>query len=239
MALQPVEQYATNTQTRALRADAKRIRAHSFAAGSGTLAKLQPVSRNDSTGFWAAWGGVVSQVESITKAGTVSGGTYTITIDGQTTAAIAYNAANATILAALNALPNISSGDVVLTGGGAAGVSTGALTLTFGGDFAGRAFLITTDSTSLTGGGTYDAGIVTAGVETAGTGIAKIEGFIWPDALLLAAGGEVIGQVLIEGTVHRDDVPLNGLSQAVVDAGLKDTELRRLGIIIEGLTGAA
>lgn len=239
MALVPVEQYVVNAVTGGLRVAARRIRTKTFAAGSGTIPKAAALARNSSTGFYQAWAAPVSQVETITKAGTVTGGTFTVTIDGQASAAIAYNASNATILAALEAMPNIQPGDVVLSGGGVAGVSTGALTLTFAGNKAGRSMVISTGSGSLTGGGTYDAAIVTAGVESVSVGTDKIAGFLWPDDLLLQAGGEVIGQVLFDGTIHRDDIPLNGVTQNALDAALKDIELRKLGIVVEGLAGVA
>lgn len=238
MSLQATELYATNTRTGQPRAAIKSIRPKSFASGSGTLAKLTPVARSASTGFYQAWATPVSEVDTITKAGTVTGGTFTITIDGQVSTAIAYNASNATILAALNNMPNIQPGDVVLTGGGVAGVSTGALTLTFSGNRAGRAMTIATGSGSLTGGGTYDLAVVTAGVESVATGIDKIAGFVWPDAVVLSGSGEVIGNVALEGIIHRDDVPLvSPVIQAGLDAALKDIELRKLGFEIQGLAG--
>ena len=89
----------------------------------------------------------------ITKSGTVSGGTFTITYSAQTTSAIAYNATNATILAALEALSNLAPGDVVLYGGP---VNTSPLRIVFQGTLAGtNVAAITVDSTSLTGGGSY------------------------------------------------------------------------------------
>lgn len=238
MSLQATELYATNTRTGQPRAAITRIRPKSFASGSGTLAKLTPVTKNTSTGFYQAWATPVSQVETITKAGTVTSGTFTVTIDGQASAAIAWNASNAVILAALEAMPNIQPGDVVLTGGGVAGVSTGALTLTFAGSKTGRSMVISTGSGSLGGGGTYDAAIVTAGVETVGTGLDKITGFVWPDAVVLSGSGEVIGNVALAGIIHRDDVPLvSPVIQAGLDAALKDNDLRKLGFEIQGLAG--
>jgi len=44
--------------------------------------------------------------------GTVSGGTYTITVDGETTTDIAYNASNTTIATAINALAGVSGASV-------------------------------------------------------------------------------------------------------------------------------
>ena len=237
MSLLNTNAFSSTAQTAMPRVDAECIRPKTFAAGTGTLAILTPVTKTPSTGYWSAWTTPVSEVGTITKAGTVSGVTFTVTIDGQASAAIAYNAANATILAALNAMPNVRPGDVVLTGGGAAGVSTGALTLTFGGNFTARAITVTTGSGSLTGGGTYDWARVTAGV-TAEEGADKIQGFIWPDAVVLDATYQEVGQVMLEGTINRNDIPLVGtVLQAELDAALRDLSLRRLGFDIEGLTG--
>jgi hypothetical protein len=49
--------------------------------------------------------------------GNSNGGTFTLTFDGQTTAAIAYDASNAAVDAALEALSNIGAGDISITGG--------------------------------------------------------------------------------------------------------------------------
>lgn len=62
---------------------------------------------------------------------TATGGTRTLTFNGQTTAPIAYNASASTIQTALNALSNVDSGDIVVTG-------TGPFTYTFGGKYAGQ-----------------------------------------------------------------------------------------------------
>src|SRR3954470_25073905 len=64
----------------------------------------------------AALGGVNEQ-QTITITGTPTGGTFTLTFNGATTATIAYNAAAAAVTTALEALPNIGPGNVVTTGG--------------------------------------------------------------------------------------------------------------------------
>lgn len=95
-------------------------------------------------------GGLTNEVQTLTKGGTWSGGTYTITIveTGQTTAPIAYNAIAATIQAAIDAALGYS-GDIVVTGGP---LSTTAVTLTYGGYFAGRNVAqATADITLVTG----------------------------------------------------------------------------------------
>ncbi len=86
----------------------------------------------------------VNEVQTITAGGTVSGGTFTLTYDGQTTTAIAYNADAATVDAALEALSNIGAGDVTCAGGALPGA---AVTVTF------TAALAATDVVQLTADG--------------------------------------------------------------------------------------
>lgn len=79
--------------------------------------------------------GIVSypRESSFTLTITASGGTYTITWAGQTTASIAFDANAATILAALVALPNVAAGDLTVTGTGPfviKGTNTGAFAAT-------------------------------------------------------------------------------------------------------------
>lgn len=90
----------------------------------------------------------IAEVQTLTESGTISGGTYTITFNGQTTAAIAYNATAATVQAALEALSNVVPGDIAVTGGP---VDTTPLTLTFYGNLIGNVNQVTVDTTNLTG----------------------------------------------------------------------------------------
>lgn len=55
-------------------------------------------------------------IQHIYTDGTASAGTFTITYDGQTTAAIAYNASWATIKTALETLSTVAADDIVVTG---------------------------------------------------------------------------------------------------------------------------
>lgn len=116
-------------------------------------------------------GAVANEVQTLTRNGTVSGGTFTISlsIEGKTgtTEPIAYDASTATILAALlkksgsaNAMGKLlKSGDVTV--GGAWG---SAITLTFAGRYAAANMpAVTTDDTLLTGGGSLDVGTSTPG----------------------------------------------------------------------------
>jgi hypothetical protein len=119
----------------------------------------------------APTGSTVNEVQTITKTGTVTGGTFTISLthEGRTglTEAIAFDASNATILAALlkktggaNAMGKlIKAGDVTLGGG-----ITTALTITFTGRFAATNMaMVVIDDALITGGGTLEETQTTAG----------------------------------------------------------------------------
>lgn len=105
--------------------------------------------------------GETAEVQKVTKSGTVSGGTFTLTFDGEATAAIAYNATAEDVQDALELLVNIHPGDVTVTGGP---VSTTALTFTFGGAYAGENVpQIASDDALITGGGTLVDSTTTPG----------------------------------------------------------------------------
>lgn len=69
----------------------------------------------------AATLGGVNEVQAITITGTPTGGTFTLAYDGAVTTALAFNAAAAAVQAALEALPNIGTGNVLVAGGPAPG----------------------------------------------------------------------------------------------------------------------
>lgn len=63
----------------------------------------------------------------------------------------------------------------------------------------------------------------------------KIRGIVYPDAIQLSATLEELGQVMIRGLAHRDDVTLDGTEiQADLDLALQ-ANLREIGLTIEGL----
>jgi hypothetical protein len=63
-------------------------------------------------------GSGVAEVQTITISGTPTGGTYTLTYNGETTAPIDFDASSAEIQAALEALPGVDPGDVTVAGAG-------------------------------------------------------------------------------------------------------------------------
>lgn len=63
-----------------------------------------------------------------------------------------------------------------------------------------------------------------------------IRGFVWPDPVVLDAADEVLGQVMLAGRIHADDVVLpGGETQNNLDAALAGGLRERTGIIVEGL----
>jgi hypothetical protein len=91
-----------------------------------------------------------NEVQTLSISGSPTGGTFTLTFGGQTTAAIAYNAAASAVQSALQALSSIGSGNVACSGGSLPGT---AVTITFQGTMANtHEALITANSSGLTGG---------------------------------------------------------------------------------------
>lgn len=99
-----------------------------------------------------------NEVKTITITGTPTGGTFTLTYEGQTTAAIAFNANAAAVQAALEALSTIGVGNVLVAGGPGPGTPW---TVTFQGLFAGIDASEMTDDDALLTGGTTPAVAVT------------------------------------------------------------------------------
>lgn len=104
-----------------------------------------------------------NEVQRATITGTPTGGTFTLTYSGQTTAPIAYNATAAAVQTALENLSNIAVGDVLVGGGPG---PAAFWTITFQGDLAGTDVPTITATGSFTGGTTPTIAVTvtTAGV---------------------------------------------------------------------------
>lgn len=103
--------------------------------------------------------GTGNEVQSVTITGAPTGGTFTLTYSGQTTAGIAWDASAATVQAALEALSNIAPGDVVVRGGP---FPASAMTVDFVGTLASTNVAQMTGSAAGLTGGTPVLTIVTA-----------------------------------------------------------------------------
>lgn len=88
----------------------------------------------------------MNEQQTITLLGTITGGTFTLTFNGQTTSTLAYNAANTDVQSALQALTTIGAGNATVSGS-----SGGPWIVTFTSALAGAEQpLIIGDATSLT-----------------------------------------------------------------------------------------
>ncbi len=88
-----------------------------------------------------------AEVQTLAPTSVATAGTFTLTYGGHTTAAIAYDASVADVQSALEALSNVSAGDITVGGTGLD--SAGAMTFTFL-DTAGDVDMISIDPTNLT-----------------------------------------------------------------------------------------
>lgn len=167
-----------------------------------------------------------NEVQILTPGGTISGGTWTITYNGQTTSALAYNAIASAIQAALELLSTVGVGNVVVTGGP---ISSGVVTLTFQNDLGYQNInQVTVGAGSLTGtsptltpstttqgssgsDGTYDT------YNAAGTNGTQTPKLILADNVTTDANGYVINDDgtldisatgWLKGAFRSEDVPL-------------------------------
>ncbi|MFJ2848327.1 hypothetical protein [Streptomyces rubiginosohelvolus] len=107
---------------------------------------------------WRSLAPKSNEVQSVAITGTPTGGTYTLTYSGQTTAPIVYNATAAQVRTALQALSNIGSSGVTCTGGPHPG---SPVVVTFAGPLAGTDVAQMTGSGASLTGGTTPAVVVT------------------------------------------------------------------------------
>jgi len=172
----------------------------------------QILGKVTATGKYGPYGGNTNEVQSVTVDAT--GGTFTLSFDGETTGAIAENAAAATVQTALLALSNLNTGDVAVTGS-----AGGPYTVTFGGAYAGaNVAALTAAAGSLTGG----AGTVVIATDPSG-GSAVSDGREVAVGIALETvnlkDGDVICGMLIHGSVLEarctgvDDAAKTALSQ--------------------------
>lgn len=91
-----------------------------------------------------------NEIQTLSAGTSPTGGTFTLTYDGQTTANLNHNATSADIQTALENLSNVNAGDITISGS----LDAGDVTFTFASSI-GDASMISIDSASLTGGANY------------------------------------------------------------------------------------
>lgn len=156
--------------------------------------------------MYGPYAGRTNEIQTVTITGGPTGGTFTLTYDGAVTAAIAFNATAAAVQAALEGLPNIGRGDVLVTG--AAG---GPYSVTFTGALAGTDVAAMVATGTLTGGVTPAVAVTvpTAGGSAAVNGLEIPAGFLF-NSIPLETGGPNKGAPLMErGFVIPAALPAN------------------------------
>ncbi|MDP9363171.1 MAG: hypothetical protein M3Q10_02875 [Chloroflexota bacterium] len=109
-----------------------------------------------------------SEIQTITITGAPTGGTFTLTFNGQVTAAIPYNATAAQVKAALEALSTIGADNIVASGGP---LPATAVDVAFAGDFAGTDVALMTATAAFTGGATPAITVATTRTANVPTGV--------------------------------------------------------------------
>lgn len=174
------------------------------------------------SGLYGPYAPDTNEVQTVTITGSPTGGTFTLTFNGQTTAAIAYNANAAAVQSALEALSNINVGDVTATGGALPGT---AVTVTFGGQYLGVNVAQMTATGSLTGGSTPAVAVTTA--TAGGTDAGTLDGFLYAAVDAPAANTTDVGAALfVHGRIRSARLPLGA-----IDAGGKADVAGRIRFI--------
>ena len=102
-----------------------------------------------SVSVWVGSSYTTEEVQTISTGGTVSGGTFTISYDQQTTAPIAFGATATAVQAALRLLPNIGANNITCAGGP---LPATPVTITTAGQLSGLDIsLMTANGAALTG----------------------------------------------------------------------------------------
>ncbi|MFH9425957.1 hypothetical protein [Streptomyces sp. NPDC017529] len=165
-----------------------------------------PLGKNTASGLFEPYAAVTNEVQTLTVTGGPTGGTFTITWSGQTTAALAYNATAAQVQSALEALSNIAPGDVTVTGS-----AGGPWTLTWGGTQLGEDVAAPTTTESFTGGTTPDITIATTtagGAATASDGTQVFAGFLFTEVSFYPGTAKVAAPLMVHGQIDVAKLPV-------------------------------
>lgn len=167
-----------------------------------------PLGKITASGLYAPYAAVTNEVQTVTVTGSPTGGTYTLTFSGQTTAAIAYNATASAVQTALEGLTNINPGDVTVAGGPHPGT---AITVTFVGQYLGENVAQMTATGSLTGGTTPAVAVSTTtggDTATASDGSQIFAGFLFTEVSFRPGSTKVAAPLMVHGQIDVTKLPV-------------------------------
>ena len=206
---------------------------------AATLGILTPLGYNESLAAWAVWSMPTQDIDTIGVTTAYTGGTFTVTVDGNETANISNSASAAAVLSAIELLPNVAVGDFTVVEETAGGVDAGAggfiITSTLYGQFRGVPVAVTADFTSLTGGTGAAIASTQAGVASYGADIPKA---FTLNEVLVYNGSESTGSVMLKGSLHVDDV--EGITAGAETTDFQEIMKRKgveLDFLVNGLDG--
>ena len=174
--------------------------------GRNVMKSGLPLGKVTASGLYAPYAGPTSEVPTVTISGSPTGGTFTLTFSGQTTAAIAYNASAATVRAALEGLSNVAPGDVVVTGN-----AGGPYTVVFAGAYLSDDVAQMTATGSLTGGSSPAVAVTTStagGAATASDGTQVLHGFLVDHIFFNPGSTKAAGALLWRGEIFAAKLPI-------------------------------
>ncbi|MEU1908368.1 hypothetical protein [Streptomyces hygroscopicus] len=165
-----------------------------------------PLGKNTTTGLYEPYAAVTNEVQTVTITGGPTGGTFTLTFSGQTTAAIAYNATAAAVQTALEGLSNVNPGDMTVTGN-----AGGPYTVTFGGQYLGDNVAQMTATGSFTGGTSPAVAVTTTtagGTATASDGTQTFRGFLFTEVSFFPGATKVAAPLMVHGQIDASKLPV-------------------------------
>lgn len=166
----------------------------------------------------------VNAVQTVTISGGPTGGTFTLTLNGQTTAALPYNATAAALQTALQSLPSIGAGNATVTGD-----DGGPYTVTFVGGMGGQVVAqMTADDSGLTGG--------TAPAVAVATTTAGVSGVNEKQTLTLKGAGGGTFTITYAGQT-TDPIPYNASAVVVEDALASLSNIAPGDVSVSGIPG--
>jgi hypothetical protein len=160
---------------------------------------------------------LASALQTLSVSGGPTGGSFTLSFGGQTSAAIGFNATAAQVQTALQAMPTIGAGGVTCAGGP---LPETAMQIFFAGPLAFRAQpLIKIGTNGLTGGATPAPSVAptTAGALVSDVQTISVSGTPTAGTFQLAFGGQTTAPVPFNATAAQIATTLAGLSNVGAD----------------------